>query len=167
MRSKRTVKSLFRGLINRFLHHFARHCFPNSIRVFIHRLRGVSIGFNTFIGKYVVLDDTEPSLISIGNNVGIALNVVILVHRRDITEYNPDKGYNDYPFLHKPVTIQDNVQIGCGTIIMPGITVGRSSIIAAGSVVTKDVPPEVLVAGCPAVTIKILSKVQTHNEHSN
>ncbi len=53
-----------------------------------------------------------------------------------------------------PVTIEDRVWIGCRVIILAGVTIGHGSIIAAGSVVTKDVPPGTLVAGNPAKEIR-------------
>lgn len=150
----KSIYDVIRGVKNRVLQQIARHIYPNAMRIKLHRARGVKIGDNTFIGKYVVIDDTRPEYVSIGSNVGIALYVVILSHRRDISEYRQDYGYNDYPLVYKKVIISDNVQIGCRSIILPGVTVGRSSIIAAGSVVTKDVPPFTLVAGCPAKVIK-------------
>lgn len=152
----RTFKQLFSGAIPRILNPLARHGFPNKFRVSIHRVRGVNIGENTFVGKYVVLDDSKPSYISIGNNVGLALNVVILAHRRDVTEYNLEKGYNDYPLMFKKVSIEDNAQIGTGAVILPGVTIGKGAIVAAGAVVTKDVQSGTLVGGCPAKVIKKL-----------
>jgi len=156
MHQKRTINGIISGLFCRLLTPFARHGFPNVFRVNMHRLRGITVGKNTFIGKYVVLDDSKPSYISIGSNVGMALNVVILAHRRDISGYNLDKGYNDYPLMFKKVSIEDNVQIGCGAIILPGVTIGKAAIVAAGSVVTKDVPSGAIVGGCPAKVIKSL-----------
>ncbi len=54
----------------------------------------------------------------------------------------------------KPVKIGDNVWIGCNSIILKGITIGNGAVVAAGSIVTKDVPPKVLVGGNPAKVIK-------------
>lgn len=54
----------------------------------------------------------------------------------------------------KSVTIQRNVWIGANAIILPGVTVGENSVIAAGAVVTKDVPPNTVVGGTPAMVIK-------------
>lgn len=59
------------------------------------------------------------------------------------------------------ITIQDNVFIGNNTIILPGVTIGRDSIIGAGSVVTKDIPPGSVAAGMPA---KIISDVQSFSQ---
>lgn len=57
----------------------------------------------------------------------------------------------------KPVVIEDNVWIGFGSIIMPGVKIGRGSVIAAGSVVVKDVPPMSVVGGNPAKIIKTVA----------
>lgn len=56
-----------------------------------------------------------------------------------------------------PVIIQDNVWIGMNAVILKGVTIGENSVVAAGSVVTKSVPPNVVVAGNPAVVVKELS----------
>jgi len=61
------------------------------------------------------------------------------------------------PLRTAPVIIQDNVWIGMGAIILKGVTVGENSVIAAGAVVSKDVPANVVVAGNPAVIVKQLS----------
>jgi len=121
-------------------------------------LIGFKIGSNTFIGKHVSFDVSRPDLVVIGNNVGIALNVVFLTHRRDVSLYHKDKGYNDYPFIFGKVLVRDNAQIGTGSIIMPGVTIGRGSIIGAGSVVTKNVPDYCVAVGVPAKVIKELDQ---------
>jgi acetyltransferase-like isoleucine patch superfamily enzyme len=56
----------------------------------------------------------------------------------------------------KPVIIKDNVWIGMGAVILKGVTIGENSVVAAGSIVTKDVPPSTVVAGNPAVVVKEL-----------
>jgi acetyltransferase-like isoleucine patch superfamily enzyme len=55
-----------------------------------------------------------------------------------------------------PVTIGDDIWIGANAVILPGVTIGDHSVVAAGAVVTKDVPPHTLVAGVPAKIIKTL-----------
>lgn len=56
-----------------------------------------------------------------------------------------------------PIVINDEVWIGCGVIVLPGVTVGKGAVIASGAVVTKDVPPMTLVGGVPAKIIKNFS----------
>ena len=55
-----------------------------------------------------------------------------------------------------PVTIEDDVWIGANAVILPGVAIGTHSVVAAGAIVTKDVPPRSLVAGVPAKVIKQL-----------
>ncbi len=154
--AKRPFTEYFTGTVIRLFNFFAKNGFPLATRIFFHRLRGVKIGQNCFIGSNVYLDNKNPRLIKIGNGVGIATGVIILVHRRDIHKYSINKRYNDYPFLFKPVIIEDNCQIGVNAIILPGVNIGKGSIIAAGSTVTRDIPMGSLAAGTPAKIIKNL-----------
>lgn len=90
--------------------------------------------------------------IEIGENSTLAYRVSIHTsaypHGNMLTEY--------YPKKIAPVIIEDNCWIGASAIILPGITVHRCSIVGAGSVVTKDVPPYSVVAGVPARVINTL-----------
>lgn len=85
----------------------------------------------------------------------IASNVFITDHDHGDTspeslEITPSKR----PLRHSPVKIEDNVWIGQNAIILKGVTIGESSIIAAGSVVTRDIPPFCVAAGIPAAILK-------------
>jgi maltose O-acetyltransferase len=81
-----------------------------------------------------------------GNNVDIAQEVVIWTLGHDIhDDLHRDKG--------APVTIEDFAWIGHRAIIMPGVTIGRGAVVAAGAVVTKSVPAMSIVAGVPAKVI--------------
>lgn len=64
------------------------------------------------------------------------------------------KGEEKEPFYDQDVVIEEDVWIGCNVTILKGVTIGRSSIIAAGSLVVKDVPPYCIVGGVPAKVIK-------------
>lgn len=104
----------------------------------------ISIGDRTYIG-----DRTEihaGAHVSIGNDTVIAWDVCIM--DRDYHKLNADME------VYKPVTIGNHVWIGCHSIILKGITVGDGAVVAAGSVVTHDVPPGALVGGNPARIIK-------------
>lgn len=93
--------------------------------------------------------------IKIGNNVAIS---------HDVTIMDSDAHYIDYEGyeIKKPVIIGDNVWIGTRATILKGVTIGNGSIIAAGAVVTKDVPENCIVAGVPAKVIK--QNVTWHNK---
>jgi acetyltransferase-like isoleucine patch superfamily enzyme len=117
----------------------------------------VSIGENSTVQCYSVLAGygtgahPEGGLV-IGNYVRIAPHVMIIGanHRFD----DPDIPICKQGLKMAPVIIEDNVWIGGRVNIICGITVGTGAVIAAGSVVTKDVPPFCVVAGVPAKVIK-------------
>lgn len=62
-----------------------------------------------------------------------------------------------FPAVRKPITIGEDAWIGAGVIILPGVSVGRGSLLGAGSIVTKDVPEYTVVAGNPARVLRTLS----------
>ena len=109
-------------------------------------------GKNTKIGKQVFINSCchfqDNGGIEIGDRTMIGPNVTIVTINHDI---NPKTRINAMP---KPIKIGKNVWIGADCTILPGITIGDNSIIGAGSVVTKDVPYNVVVAGNPARIIK-------------
>lgn len=118
----------------------------------------LSIGNDVYIGKYCTVECDG----SIGNSVMIA-NCVGLIGRYD-HDYTavglplrkaPWIGEPDYTGLGKGLKIQieDDVWIGYGAIVLSGVTIGRGSIIAAGSIVTRDIPPYSIAIGSPA-TVK-------------
>ena len=101
----------------------------------------ISIGDNFYANfNLVVVDDGK---VIIGNNVMIAPNVTISTTGHPI---DPAVRITGQQFS-QTVTLEDNVWIGSGAIINPGVTIGRNSVIGAGSVVTKDIPANVVAAG--------------------
>ena len=128
-------ENLFRGAKNRILQHLARFA-PGAmtLRVLLHRWRGVTIGNGVWIGYDSILETSYPDLISIGNGVLISVRTMIIAH------FHGSKG----------VRLEDDVWIGPGVIILPNVTIGRGAVVSAGSVVTTSVPPMTLVQGNPA-----------------
>lgn len=126
------------------------------IRAFLWRLIGVNMGKGLFIGYGVYLDVDGASRLYIGNNSSIMAQSLVLMHRRNVKEYNVNMLQHDLPYLQLETHIGNNVSIGMRSIIMPGITIGDGAVIAAGSVVTKNVEPYTVVAGNPAKVIKII-----------
>lgn len=108
----------------------------------------VQIGNNTLIGIANVI--IGP--VHIGNNVLLAQNIVIsgLNHNYQ----NIDISIKDQAVSTALITIEDDCWIGANTVITAGICIGKHAVIAAGSIVTKDVPPYSVVAGNPAKVIK-------------
>lgn len=151
---KKSLITIINGLYNRTLHHFARHCFPSVIRVFLHRMRGVSIGKNVLIGLDVMIDDDGPQRVRIDDNVFLTSGCMILTHQRDLSKYHKGVWVGEMPFKTAPVHIKTGAHIGIGSIILPGVTIGKGAIIGAGAVVNKDVPDYCVAVGSPARVIK-------------
>jgi len=94
--------------------------------------------------------------ITIGNNVILSARCMLLDSGFEIGQYLRV----DFPvhkYVKSYVRIEDNVWVGASAVILAGVTIGRNSVIAAGAIVTKDVPPYVVVAGNPARIIKRLN----------
>lgn len=100
-----------------------------------------------FIGENVVFDSQHPEDIEIGNYVHITTGCVLLSHYMDNTK-------STVSWKHGKIKIEDHVFIGANTIITKPLTIGKGSVIGAGSVVTKDIPPYQIWAGNPARYIK-------------
>lgn len=154
----RSIGSIFKGIWTHSLSIVTMFTFPYFVTVFFHRLRGVKIGKGTRISRNVILDDHNPELITIGKNVAITTRVVVLCHQRDLTKYSFGDDAMSFPFKEERVIIKDNVHIGIGSIIMPGVTIGEGAIIGAGSVVTKDIPPYCVAVGVPAKVIRYFNE---------
>ncbi|EOG9652877.1 sugar O-acetyltransferase [Campylobacter upsaliensis] len=112
--------------------------------------RNIKVGKNFFMNSSCTFMDRGG--ITIGDDVFIAPKVCLTTINHD---FNP---YNRKATFTKLIVIKDRVWIGINATICPGVTIGENSIIAAGSVVTKDVSPNVIVGGNPA---KILKKLDT------
>lgn len=108
----------------------------------------VEIGDYTRIG----LHNTIIGPVKIGSHVNLAQGITVTALNHNFSD--ADKRIDEQGVRTNPVTIEDDVWIGTNAVILPGITIGTHSVIAAGAVVTKDVPPHSLVAGVPAKVIK-------------
>ncbi len=136
-------------------HHFRRFCYRISgmtigkgstlhMGAVFYKINNISLGRDTIMGENAVLDGRAK--LDIGDHVDIASEVMI---------YNAQHDTNDPSFkaIEEPVKIDDYVFIGPRAIILPGVTIGRGAVVAAGAVVTKDVPPYKIVGGVPAKEI--------------
>ncbi|WP_051202106.1 acyltransferase [Ferrimonas senticii] len=122
-------------------------------RVVIENPSNVTIGKNCTLNEGVYISGHAP--VDIGNNVSISAHAKIITAYLDSSKLK-DKGIEDI-HLSKPVVLEALCQIGAGAIVLPGVTVHSGSIVAAGAVVSKDVPSNVIVAGVPAKVIRVLS----------
>jgi len=134
-----------------FLHFLAMNAPFNSWRLFFYRLRGVKIGRDVYIVQGNFLEESRPWLIEIHDSVRIGANCIIATH--DGVYYKYD---NSIPYRYGMVILKEGCTICPGAIILPGVTVGKCSVVAPGSVVNKDVPDGVIVAGIPAKEIMTL-----------
>lgn len=111
------------------------------MRVRIYDPRNITIGEDSIIGEQTVLDGRAPLII--GNHVDLATGVMIFNSHHDI--HDPQ-----FKAIDGPVKIEDYVFVGPHAIILPGVTIGKGAVVAAGAVVTKDVPSKAIVGGVPA-----------------
>lgn len=122
-------------------------------------------GKHIFVGNNVIINMNctfvDNNRIEIGNNVLIASNVQIYtathpvkVAERLVQNWNENSGQEFSHCYALPVTIEDNVWIGGGAIILPNVTIGKNSVIGAGSVVTRPIPANCVAVGNPCRVIK-------------
>ena len=131
----------------------AKSCGDNvSIRnnVYLGNVQNLEIGSNVSIHQMCYLECSGG--IIIGDNVSIAHGSSILSVNHSWADEGVPIKYN--PIEKKTVTIESDVWVGCGSRILAGVTIYNRSIIAAGAVVTKDVPTKTIVGGVPARVLK-------------
>lgn len=116
------------------IHMWARFFAPGKIK----------IGQGSLIGDHVFLDGRGG--LTIGDHVDIASQVLIYTSEHDVQA-------EDMRPVEEPVVIEDYVFIGPRAIILPGVSIGRGAVVAAGAVVTKNVPAKAIVGGVPARVI--------------
>lgn len=124
-----------------------------------------SVGNNFFFQPRIIPD--EPKLISFGNNVTVASGVTFVTH--DVIDKVLNKINYDFNFHYNcaPIEIGDNVFIGCNVTILPNVKIGNNVIIAAGSIITKDIPNNTIVGGNPAKVIGTFDKYVTQRKKIN
>ena len=108
---------------------FGRDCFVNFGCTFL-ALGGITIEDDVFIGPHCVL----------------------------ATEYHPENPETRHSLLTKPIVVKRNAWLGANVTVLAGVTIGENAIVAAGSVVTKDVPDNMIVAGSPARVSREIKK---------
>ncbi len=123
--------------------------FYSGVRFEVGKQAILRIGKGTYLNRNTVV--IANKLVDIGRDCRVSWDVVIMdsdLHAIPGEEYSP-----------KPVIIEDNVWIGCRCIILKGVRIGTGAIIAAGAVVTKDIPPHTVSGGVPA---KVIREITSH-----
>ncbi len=139
----RTV-SPWKGIRNFIFIQIARYCPILPLKNWIYRrVLGMKVGKHTAFGLMAMVDVFFPELITVGENSIIGYNTTILAHEYLIKEYRLGE-----------VVIGENVMIGANTTILPGVTIGDGAVVAAGSVVHKDVAAGMFVGGNPLRELK-------------
>ena len=108
----------------------------------------VMIGDHTRIG----LHNTIIGPVIIGSHVNLAQGITVTALNHNFED--SEKRIDEQGVSTSTVIIEDDIWIGANAVVLPGVTIGHHSVVAAGAVVTKDVPPHSLVAGVPAKVIK-------------
>lgn len=114
---------------------------------------------NNAVGDVIIGDHTRVGIhntiigpVSIGNHVNLAQGITVTALNHNFSD--PDKRIDEQGISTVAVSIGDDVWIGANAVVLPGVTIGSHSVVAAGAIVTKDVPKGSLVAGVPAKIIK-------------
>lgn len=146
---------------------------PEEIREIMGRLIGKKVddsfrmfppfytdfGKNITIGKDVFINSgchfQDQGGIQIGDGVLIGHNVVLATINHDL---NPEENRKNH---YAPITIGAHVWIGSNATVLPGVTLGDWAVVAAGAVVTQDVPPRTVVGGVPAKVLKVIPEERT------
>ncbi|MCD4680713.1 MAG: acyltransferase [Bacteroidales bacterium] len=139
---------VYRKIKNILLYRMAYFCPLNSWRIKLHRWRGANIGKNVFIDKQCSLDNAFPEYIYIGDFVGVNQGTTILTHTNIRSHFD-----GLITPMVKRVVIKDYALIGINSTLLPGVIIGKSSIVSAGSVVSSNVKDYTLVQGNPAKKI--------------
>ncbi|WP_281863524.1 DapH/DapD/GlmU-related protein [Bacteroides acidifaciens] len=139
---------------------------PDEVRALLERIWGqpldasvrmfppfhTAFGKTTRVGKEVFINFGCTFLDQGGITIGPGAKI--------LTEHHPEEPALRHRLLVKPIIVRRNAWIGAGAMILPGVTVGENAIVAAGAVVTKDVPDNTVVAGVPA---QILRSIKATN----
>ena len=135
----RKPKWLIRQAVNRILHIIAQFApGATSLRVSLHKLRGVKVKGRIWISSGVYIDDGYPETVELHDDVVLGVRTVLISHFRTAS---------------KGIVIEKHAFIGACCVIMPNVRIGEGAVVAAMSLVNKDVPPYTLVGGVPAKPI--------------
>lgn len=112
----------------------------------------IELGRNSFLNYDAIVLDCAPVRIGDDVSIGPRAQLLTALHPMDDHELRRQRWETA-----APITIGDNVWLGGGVIVCPGVTIGANAVVGAGSVVTRDVPPQVFAAGNPCRVIRQLA----------
>lgn len=144
-----------RAIIKRMLKLLVKQMPMYRLRAAMLRLCGYAVGKDVYVGEDLIIID-EPSdwgMVSIGDRVAVSPRVTLVVSSRP--NFSRMAAY--VPVKHGPITIENDVWLGTGVVVLPGIKIGEGAVVGANSVVTKDVRPYTIVGGSPARLIREVS----------
>ncbi len=124
------------------------------VRILLYRIVGFKIGRNVFIGMRCYLDDVDPAMTTIDDNVTISYGTYFATHGRNQK--------------HTPIRIEEGAYIGMRCSIISGrdgVTIGRGAIIGAGSLINKSIPDNVVAAGSPARVLRTIDTAVERKDH--
>lgn len=128
---------------------------PRGVILPLHRLRGVKMGKGCYIDPTAIVETAYPENITLGDDVRITAGAILMTHIK-APHYLRESGL--VPSVLKEIVIEDHCFIGVNSVIMPGVRIGKASVVVSGAVVLGDVPPYCMVAGNPAQIIKRFAK---------
>jgi len=152
---EKDLTSLVKAGVGRFIQMFALYLpMTPNMRVQFQKTRGVNIGKNVFIGFEVYFDPVHPHMITIEDDVALSGRDLILVHTSPPTYFSESNPKVSRLFTKTaPVTIKRGAWIAVGVVILPGVTIGENAVVTAGSIVSKDIPPNCIARGNPAEAV--------------
>ena len=120
----------------------------NKLRITLNRWKGVNIAKGAYIGMCVFIDNAHPEYVFIEEDASINAGCMLVAH------FNPMIHFRRTVIAKvDPIVVKKGAMLGLRAIINPGVTIGEYSMVAAGSVVYKNVEPKTIVRGNPAVEV--------------